>query len=53
MGKRRKKVVCTFLVIAALVIVLYFVLVNFLVSAALVPSFMQKLEAFERITEES
>ena len=53
MGKRRKKVVCTFLVIAALVIVLDFVLVNFLVSAALVPSFMQKLEAFERITEES
>ncbi len=53
MGKRRKKVVCTFFVIAALVIVLYFVLVNFLVSAALVPSFMQKLEAFERITEES
>ncbi len=53
MGKRRKKVVRTFLVIAALVIVLYFALVNFLVSAALVPSFMQKLEAFERITEES
>ena len=53
MGKRRQTVVCTFLVIAARVIVLYFVLVNFLVSAALVPSFMQKLEAFERITEES
>lgn len=53
MGKKRKKVVRTFLVIAGLVIVLYFALVNFLVSAALVPSFMQKLEAFERITEES
>lgn len=38
---------------AVLVIVLYFILVNFLVSAALVPSFMQKLQAFERITEES
>ena len=33
--------------------VLYFVLVNFLVSAALVPSFMEKLSSFERITEES
>ncbi len=32
---------------------MYFILVNFLVSAALVPSFMQKLEAFERITQES
>ncbi|MCI8484132.1 MAG: alpha/beta hydrolase [Lachnospiraceae bacterium] len=35
------------------VLILYFALVNFLVSAALVPSFMEKLEAFERITEES
>ncbi len=31
----------------------YFLLVYFLVSAALVPSFMERLEAFERITEES
>ena len=38
---------------AAVIIILYLILVNFLVSAALVPSFMQKLEAFERITEES
>lgn len=53
MGKRRKKVIRIFCVAAVLVIVLYFALVNFLVSAALVPSFMQKLEAFERITEES
>lgn len=36
-----------------LILVLYFILVNFLVSAALVPSFMEKLQAFERITEES
>lgn len=34
-------------------LVLYIILINFLVSAALVPSFMEKLEAFERITEES
>lgn len=50
---KRKRVARTFCVIVVVVIVLYFVLVNFLVSAALVPSFMQKLEAFERITEES
>ncbi len=31
----------------------YLTAVNTLVSAALVPSFMEKLEAFERITEES
>ena len=34
-------------------LLLYILLVNFLVSAALVPSFMEKLESFERITEES
>lgn len=39
--------------VAVLIVVLYFILVNFLVSAALVPSFMQKLQAFDRITEES
>lgn len=40
-------------IIIFLLAVLYFILVNFLVSAALVPSFMRKLEAFERITDES
>ena len=53
MKKKRKKVLILLCVIAAVLIVLYFLLVNFLVSAALVPSFMQKLEAFERITDES
>lgn len=53
MGKKRKKVILTLCIAAAVIIALYFGLVNFLVSAALVPSFMQKLEAFERITEES
>lgn len=50
--KYRKHIIriCT---VAVLLIVLYFALVNFLVSAALVPSFMEKLEAFERITNES
>lgn len=52
MMKKKKTaiVICT---IIALFAVLYFILVNFLVSAALVPSFMKKLEAFERITDES
>lgn len=51
-GKKAKKravlvsMLCLFLL-------LYALLVNFLVSAALVPSFMEKLESFERITEES
>lgn len=53
MKKKRKKVMIILCVIAAVLIVLYFLLVNFLVSAALVPSFMRKLEAFERITDES
>ena len=40
-------------VAAAVFFVLYIVLANFLVSAALVPSFMKKLDDFERITRES
>lgn len=52
MGKR-KKCIILLCVIVALLFILYFILVNFLVSAALVPSFMKKLEAFERITDES
>ena len=40
-------------ILIILILVLYFILVNFLVSAALVPSFMEKLQAFERITDES
>lgn len=53
-NKNYKKRICTVIgTMAAVVIALYFILVNFLVSAALVPSFMQKLQAFERITEES
>ncbi|MCM1467510.1 MAG: alpha/beta hydrolase [Alistipes sp.] len=43
-------IVCSVMV---LITVLYFILVNFLVNAALVPSFMEKLTAFERITVES
>lgn len=51
--KRKRKVFITLFIIIFLLAVLYFILVNFLVSAALVPSFMQKLESFQRITDES
>lgn len=50
---KKKRIIKITCLIIMIFIILYFVLVNFLVSAALVPSFMQKLEAFERITEES
>lgn len=51
--RKKKKIIIAICVISALFIVLYLALVNFLVSAALVPSFMRKLESFERITDES
>ncbi|MCI9446643.1 MAG: alpha/beta hydrolase [Lachnospiraceae bacterium] len=38
---------------SAVFLVLYAIAVNLLVNAALVPSFMERLEAFERITDES
>lgn len=50
---KKKKIVKIIFCILFLAAILYVMLVNFLVSAALVPSFMEKLEAFERITEES
>lgn len=40
-------------VILAVLFVLYWAAVNFLVSAVLVPSFMEKLDAFQRISEQS
>ncbi|MCM1253401.1 MAG: alpha/beta hydrolase [Clostridium sp.] len=52
MGKKKKIIIGVCLIVVFLV-VLYVILVNVLVSAALVPSFMKKLEAFERITDES
>ena len=41
------------LIAAAVILILYIVLVNLLVSAALVPSFMKKLDSLQRITQES
>ena len=51
--KRKRKIFTALCIIILLLVVLYFILVNFLVSAALVPSFMRKLESFQRITDES
>ena len=51
--KRKRKIFKALFIIILLLVVLYFILVNFLVSAALVPSFMRKLESFKRITDES
>ena len=51
--RKRKRLLIVICSIVLLICILYFLLVNFLVSAALVPSFMEKLEAFERITDES
>lgn len=51
--RNRKKIIKAAGVSLGLLLIFYILLVNFLVSAALVPSFMEKLEAFERITEES
>ncbi len=53
MKEKKRKIRIIICVTVLTVVVLYFILVNFLVSAALVPSFMQRLEAFERITDES
>ena len=51
--KKKKKLKRIFLVLLGALLLLYIGLANILVSAALVPSFMERLEAFSRITEES
>ena len=47
--KKRTKVLIAALIA---VMVIYTVIGNIIVSAALVPDFMRKLEAFERVTEQ-
>ena len=42
-----------FIIALLVLMILYWTAVNVLVSAVLVPSFMEKLEAFERISEQS
>lgn len=51
--KKSKKYRKVLLVLIAVIFLLYIGLANILVSAALVPSFMERLEAFSRITQES
>ena len=52
MKKMRLRTKIIIAVIAAL-IVIYSIIGNVIVSAALVPDFMRKLEAFDRVTEQS
>lgn len=52
MRRKKRRMLAIGLTLGVL-LVLYVILVNLLVDAALVPSFMRRLEAFERITEES
>lgn len=53
-GRKRnvRKIVLAVICTVGVLLLCYFLLVNFLVSAALVPSFMKRLKAFERITDE-
>ena len=51
--KQKRRVFRILAVVVLLAAIFYIVLVNFLVSAALVPSFMRRLESFQRITDES
>lgn len=58
MAKTRKKNIKKRIIIIAasvflVLFILYWVLIYFLVSAALVPSFMEKLDKFEEITDKS
>lgn len=51
--KKKKKALIAASVLLLFLLSAYTLLVYFLVSAALVPSFMEKLDSFQRITEES
>ena len=51
--RQKKRRILTVGITLGVLLLLYVIFVNLLVDAALVPSFMRRLEAFERITEES
>lgn len=51
--KHKKRIISISLIIVGLLLAVFIVLCNFLVSACLVPSFMEKLDAFEEVTEQS
>ena len=52
-GKKHRKLKRRLIITIAAVVAAYVILVNFLVSAALVPSFMTRLPAFDRIVADS
>ena len=52
-NKSGKRHIRYFIIIFLILAILYWTAVNVLVSAVLVPSFMEKLEAFESISEQS
>ena len=51
--KRTGKILRVCLIVFLVLFAVYWIFVYFLVSMALIPSFMQKLESFDRITEKS
>lgn len=51
--KKRGHLLRNFIIAALLLSVVYWTAVNVLVSAVLVPSFMERLDAFQRISEQS
>ena len=51
--RRTKKIVRTVLILFFVLFAVYWIFIYFLVSMALIPSFMQKLESFDRITKKS
>lgn len=50
---RKKRIIKTIIIITIALLTVYVVICNFLVSACLVPSFMEKLDAFEEVTVQS
>lgn len=53
MENKKRKHLRNFIIAVLILFVLYWIAVNVLVSAVLVPSFMERLEAFERISRQS
>ena len=49
--KRKVKWIRAGIIVFLVLFIIYWIIIYFLVSAALVPSFMEKLDSFERITE--
>ena len=50
--RKKKRIKKILIILAVLFIILYVAVCNILVSAALVPSFMERLEAFQSLTEQ-